>query len=105
MKRTAEPTQNRSHPFENADERAVKIGEYIAENGVTVRCAAAQFSVSKSTVHKDVTTRLRAESPSLYREVEKVLQKNKAERHLRGGKATKEKYEKIAHKAQIQNKP
>lgn len=79
------------------ENRAVLLGRFIAEQKATVRHAASVFSISKSTVHKDITTRLKEEDPVLFREVEKVLAVNKAERHLRGGRATKEKYEKIAH--------
>ena len=74
------------------EERAEEIGQYIVESGATVRQTAKKFGVSKSTVHKDVTEHLNRVNPSLYEEVEKVLQKNKEERHLRGGEATKQKY-------------
>ena len=74
------------------EQRAILLGEYIAEHGATVRAAAAAFGYSKSTVHKDVSTRLRSLSPALYAEVKAVLAKNKAERHLRGGAGTREKY-------------
>lgn len=73
-------------------DRAVVLGQYIVETGATVRQAAAVFNVSKSTVHKDVTDRLERLSPSLHKKVAKVLQKNKDERHIRGGIATREKY-------------
>ncbi len=73
--------------------RCVLLGQYIAEHDATVRETAAVFGVSKSTVHKDVTEKLRREAPSLYRTVAAVLEKNKSERHLRGGAATKLKYE------------
>lgn len=73
-------------------ERAEILGEYIALTGATVRAAGKQFHVSKSTVHKDVTERLRLLNPPLYREVKKVLEKNKSERHVRGGMATRRKY-------------
>ncbi len=73
-------------------ERCVYLAEYILENNCTVRTAAAWFGVSKSTVHKDITERLRRISPSLYFSVKQVLEKNKAERHLRGGEATRVKY-------------
>ena len=73
-------------------ERCVVLGTYLVENRATVRSAAAKFGISKSTVHKDVTEHLIRVNPSLYEEVEKVLQKNKQERHLRGGEATKQKY-------------
>ena len=74
------------------DDRATRLGEYIVENRATVRRAAKKFGVSKSTVHKDVTYRLKRYNPALYRQVQQVLQRNKAERHLRGGAATREKY-------------
>lgn len=74
------------------EERAVLLGEYIIEHGATVRSAAKQFGVSKSTVHHDVSTRLKRVDPELYIKVKKVLEINKAQRHIRGGMATKEKY-------------
>lgn len=74
------------------EERAVMLARYIIENGATVRQAAARFGVSKSTVHKDVTERLRQISGPLYISVKSILDKNKAERHIRGGMATKKKY-------------
>ena len=74
------------------EERAVELAEYIVENKTTVRAAAKQFGVSKSTVHKDITERLEEINPSLASETRKVLDVNKAERHIRGGLATKEKY-------------
>lgn len=74
------------------EERAVELGEYIVENKSTVRATAKQFGISKSTVHSDVSTRLKKVSPSLYGEVKKVLDENKAQRHIRGGLATREKY-------------
>ncbi len=77
---------------ENARDRAVVLGEYIVETGATVRATAAVFNISKSTVHKDVTDRLKASLPALYEDVRKVLIKNKEERHIRGGIATKQKY-------------
>ena len=75
------------------EERAIHIAQYIVDNGATVRQTARQFGVSKSTVHKDVTERLLELNPSLAAEVKEVLESNKAERHLRGGMATKEKYQ------------
>ena len=72
------------------EERAKQLGGYIAENGATVRQAAQRFGVSKSTVHVDVTRRLRYADRDLYERA--VLDENKRERHLRGGIATKEKY-------------
>lgn len=73
-------------------ERAAELGRYIVETGATVRQTAAVYNVSKSTVHKDVTERLRAFKPDLYKQVAVVLKKNKEERHIRGGIATREKY-------------
>ena len=72
--------------------RAVEIGNYIIETKATVRQTAKRFGISKSTVHKDVTERLEAINPGLAGEIRKVLDVNKAERHLRGGMATREKY-------------
>ena len=77
---------------ETAEARPVILGEYICETGVTVRAAAKVFGVSKSTVHKDVTERLSRDNPALYKQVKAVLEKNKAERHIRGGLATRRKY-------------
>ena len=76
------------------DMRAVELAEYIIENGATVRDAAKQFGISKSTVHKDVGMRLEKINKCLYIQVKSVLDKNKSERHIRGGLATKNKYEK-----------
>ncbi len=80
-------------PREDIEERATEIGRYIVENGATVRQTAAIFRVSKSTVHKDVTERLPSVNHALAEEVRNVLDINKAERHIRGGMATKEKYQ------------
>lgn len=77
-------------------ERCVILGEYIIENKATVRSAAKQFGISKSTVHQDVTVRLSKINPALYKKVRSVLEKNKEERHIRGGMATKLKYSKAA---------
>ena len=74
------------------EERAVELGEYIIENRTTVRGAAKKFGVSKSTVHKDVAQRLKYIDPQLYRKVKVVLDFNKAQRHIRGGIATRKKY-------------
>lgn len=74
------------------ERRCIELGEYIIENKATVRQAGEKFGVSKSTVHIDVTKRLSKISPTLASEVNLVLQENKAQRHIRGGKATKEKY-------------
>lgn len=73
-------------------ERAVAIGRYVADTGATVRQAASAFGVSKSTAHKDLTLKLKYENYSLYCRVAQVLAKNKQERHIRGGIATREKY-------------
>lgn len=75
------------------DDRATRLGEFIVENKATVRRAAKQFGVSKSTVHKDVSQRLKYIDSGLYRDVKDVLAVNKAQRHIRGGMATKRKYE------------
>lgn len=75
--------------------RCEMLGEYIIENKATVRQAGAYFGMSKSTVHVDVTKRLRKSSPTLAKKVDEILQENKAQRHLRGGAATKEKYLKL----------
>ncbi len=77
---------------ETIEERAVLLGEYIVESGATVRVAAKKWGISKSTVHSDVTVRLEKINPSLFKEVRKVLDTNKEERHIRGGIATREKY-------------
>ena len=76
----------------NLEERAVRLGEYIIEHRSTVRDAAAAFGISKSTVHKDITTLLPRRNSGLYKEVRAVLDVNKEERHLRGGEATRRKY-------------
>ncbi|MBR3818904.1 MAG: sporulation transcriptional regulator SpoIIID [Clostridia bacterium] len=74
------------------EQRAVELAEYIIENKTTVRAAAKKFGVSKSTVHMDVSERLKKLNPSLYNEVREILDINKAERHIRGGLATKQKF-------------
>lgn len=74
------------------EERAIELGEYILESKATVRSAAKKFGVSKSTVHKDVSERLKYVNPQLYKEVKSILEINKAQRHIRGGMATKRKY-------------
>lgn len=73
------------------------LGNYIVEQGATVRDAARYFGVSKSTVHKDVTQELRRVDPALFERVCAILQKNKEERHLRGGEATRKKYKRLLH--------
>ena len=74
------------------EERAIEIANYMLENNATVRQAAKNFGISKSTVHKDVTERLEQINPALAAEARKVIDVNKSERHIRGGMATKEKY-------------
>ena len=74
------------------EERAIEIANYMIENNATVRQAAKNFGISKSTVHKDVTDRLMQINPTLAKEARCVLDVNKSERHIRGGMATKEKY-------------
>ena len=76
--------------------RAVMLGRYIIENRTTVRGAARNFGISKSTVHKDVSEKLKQEDPELYEKVKDILEINKKERHIRGGLATKRKYAEIA---------
>lgn len=76
----------------NIEERACDLAAYIIENQSTVRAAAKKFGVSKSTVHKDLTERLPRLNKALYRQVRALLDLNKAERHIRGGLATRRKY-------------
>ena len=77
------------------EERVITLGNFIVENKTTVRAAAKKYGVSKSSVHKDVAERLWEVNPTLAKEVQNILAENKAERHLRGGRATKIKYEKM----------
>ncbi len=79
--------------FYDQEERPRMLARYLIEQQSTVRSTAAAFGVSKSTVHKDITVRLRKIEPALYAEVAEVLACNKSERHIRGGNATKKKYE------------
>lgn len=79
--------------FDDKKERSEILGEYIIEKKSTVRATAKIFGISKSTVHKDITEKLPHINSSLYKEVKKVLETNKKERHIRGGMATKHKYE------------
>lgn len=79
--------------------RVLDISQYIVETKATVRQAAMMFGVSKSTVHKDVTERLPRVNKELSKRVKRVLDKNKAERHLRGGEATRKKYQRVGRKA------
>ena len=74
------------------EERACKLAVYMIETGATVRAAAKRFGVSKSTVHKDLSQRLPRRNKALYQKVRSVLDENKAQRHIRGGMATREKY-------------
>lgn len=83
---------------EIVEERAARLGEYIVEQNATVRAAAGKFGISKSTVHKDVSKRLKYIDNTLYQKVNVVLQKNKSERHIRGGEATKNKYLNLSFK-------
>ena len=78
--------------------RAEILGQYIIENRTTVRAAAKKFGISKSTVHKDVSERLPKVNPTLYVQVKDILEINKQERHIRGGLATKIKYQELAKK-------
>ena len=78
------------------ESRVLEVAAYIIETGATVRKAAAEFGVSKSTVHKDVTDRLKHLNKSMARQVAAVLETNKEERHIRGGYATLLKYRKMA---------
>ena len=78
-------------------ERSVVLALYIIENNATVRATASRFGISKSTVHKDVTQTLKNINKSLYLDVKSVLEKNKEERHIRGGEATKKKYKHESH--------
>ena len=77
---------------ENIDERACNLAVYMIENRATVRAAARKFGISKSTVHKDLAERLPVFHRSLYLQVKQVLEENKAQRHIRGGIATRKKY-------------
>jgi putative DeoR family transcriptional regulator (stage III sporulation protein D) len=75
------------------EERAIELANYIIEKKTTVRAAAKKYGISKSTVHKDVTERLIQINPNLANEARMILEGNKAERHIRGGQATKAKYQ------------
>ena len=76
----------------NIEERACSLAQYIIENNATVRSAAGKFGISKSTVHKDISERLPQFNRALYLQVKEVLDENKAQRHIRGGIATRKKY-------------
>lgn len=84
--------------FGTKQERCVSLGRYIIDNGATVRSAAKIFGISKSTVHQDITSRLEKINPTLQKQVQEVLEKNKQERHIRGGLATKKKYSELKEK-------
>lgn len=75
------------------EERACELAVYIIETGATVRAAAAHYGISKSTVHKDLSQRLPRYNRTLYEQVRQILERNKQERHIRGGMATKRKYQ------------
>ena len=75
------------------EERACKLAVYIIETGATVRTAAGHFGISKSTVHKDLSQRLPRYNKQLYKQVRMILDVNKAQRHIRGGLATRRKYQ------------
>ena len=78
--------------YADIKERCEALAKYVIDNRATVRSCAANFGISKSTVHKDLTTKLRYINKTLYEEVKKILFHNKSERHLRGGEATRQKY-------------
>ena len=79
----------------NMEERACRLAQYIIEDRATVRAAAQKFKISKSTVHKDLSERLPAFNRTLYLQAKQVLEENKAQRHIRGGMATRRKYKGI----------
>jgi putative DeoR family transcriptional regulator (stage III sporulation protein D) len=78
--------------IDEISERVKRTAEYVSASGATVRAAAEKFGVSKSTVHKDLSVRLKYIDGELFGEIQTILAKNRAERHIRGGNATKEKY-------------
>ena len=84
--------------WEYIEERVIRCAEYIVETGCTVRACSAHFSISKSTVHKDVSERLRLIDADLFEEVRQVLNLNLSERHIRGGIATRDKYKRKSEK-------
>lgn len=84
--------------WEYIEERVLRCAEYIVETGCTVRACSAHFSISKSTVHKDVSERLRLIDADLFEQVRQVLNLNLSERHIRGGIATRDKYKKKTEK-------
>ena len=92
-----------NHVKDQISQRTLRIARYLLKNGGTVRSCAARFSLSKTTVHKDLRERLPRLSPALAGQVEALLSRNKAQRHLRGGEATRLKYQRL--KAQLPNRP
>ena len=88
--------------FTGDTDRSIILGEYIVDQKCTVRACAKAFGISKSTVHKDVSEKLKKIKPQLYREVKKILDFNKSERHIRGGMATKHKYEEQKQKSNLE---
>ena len=82
------------------EERTIRLAQYMVEERATVRQTAARFGISKSTVHKDITTRLKKQNAVLYERVQEVLRTNKQERHIRGGMATREMYRAKAAESQ-----
>lgn len=80
------------------EERCIILGTYIVQHNATVRTAAKQFGISKSTVHQDITSKLPQVNKPLYENVKAVLDKNKKERHIRGGEATKQKYAELSRR-------
>ena len=77
---------------DNLEKRACELAVYMIETGATVRAAAKHFQISKSTVHKDLCQKLPSYNPALYAQVRQILDRNKQERHIRGGMATRKKY-------------
>ncbi|MCM1578599.1 MAG: sporulation transcriptional regulator SpoIIID [Ruminococcus sp.] len=84
--------------YDEQKKRALLLAEYIIKSKSTVRAAAARFGISKSTVHKDLTEKLPDIDSAAYGKVKKILETNKRERHIRGGLATKHKYEEMGKK-------
>ena len=93
MRKHTLPTRAADARAQALDDRAMRLGTYIAEHEATVRSTAKVFGISKSTVHKDISVRLPALHAGLYERVREITEKNKQERHIRGGLATKRKYE------------
>lgn len=88
------------------ERRVLMAAEHIALTGATVRKTARMLGVSKSTVHKDIQTRLKGLSPALHKEVMRVFAVNKAQRHIRGGEATKKRYERLRQQRSLsENEP